>query len=315
MAVTNRSSRSKQKTNPRDVLLQILPDGILVLDGKSRIVEINPAAVSIIDASEREILGKAVLKIFPSWPQWQGLLQAGAKSIVVSSPSHPDRTLEILQQSIPSGRGKNAGRLILVRDISERIRMEQDHKRSMEYLLEQSTKVQALDASLRQQAIRDPLTNLYNRCYLDETLNHELARAARSKTPISILMIRLDQYQEADRIYGDKAGIEIMKILSSLLYRYIRRGDIAGRYDREEFAIIMPGAFPSIAGSRAEQLRKAFHDSILNFLGSKIECTFSCGVASYPPQGDTPEALLQSAEKALQESIAAGGNRVTVCVS
>jgi GGDEF domain-containing protein len=77
--------------------------------------------------------------------------------------------------------------------------------------------------------------------------------------------------------------------------------------------VVMPGASPSIAEPRAERLREAFHDSILNFLGSKIECTFSCGIASYPAQGETGDGLLQSAEKALEESISAGGNRITIC--
>ena len=104
--------------------------------------------------------------------------------------------------------------------------------------------------------------------------------------------------------------VEILKIMGSLVYRYIRRGDLASRLGGEDFLVVMPGASPSIAEQRAEQLRRAFHDSILNYLGSKIECTFSCGLASFPAQGETSDALFQAAEKALQDAIAAGGNRV-----
>jgi diguanylate cyclase (GGDEF)-like protein len=180
-------------------------------------------------------------------------------------------------------------------------------------LLEKTTEIQTLSTSLREQAVRDPLTSLYNRCYLLETMNRELARSARSKNPISIMRIRLDRFTKADEVYGDKAGIEILKIMSSLLGRYVRRGDLASRFATDEFVVMMPGALSTAAGPRAEQLRIAFHDSILNFLGSKIECTFSCGVATYPKQGETAEVLLQSAENAVEKAVASGGNQVIIC--
>ncbi len=313
MAPIKRSPKSKPKSKPLDSLLQIFPDGVLVLDEKERIVEINPAAAGMTGVSEKAVLGKAVQKALPFWAAWEGLIRAADIPALVTSPSNPDHTLEINLCRFPSGRGKGAGSLFILRDVSDRIRIEQDHKRSMELLLEKTTEIQSLSSSLREQAIRDPLTNLYNRCYLTETLNRELARSARSKNPISILRIRLDRFENADDLYGDKAGIEILKIMASLLSRYTRRGDLASRYGMDEFVVIMPGALPTVAGPRAEQLRTAFHDSILNFLGSKIECTFSCGVASYPKQGETVEGLLQSAEEALKRSVTAGGNQVTIC--
>jgi diguanylate cyclase (GGDEF)-like protein len=312
MTVKKRPSPTIRKSKPRLPVLQILPDGVILLDGTNRIVELNPAAVGLTHFSESEVVGKSFTEVFASWLEGKASIDSGGKSVIVPSPSDPDRTFEFSRRPMPFLRGKNAGSVILLRDVSDRIHMEQDHKRAMELLLEKTTEIQALSASLREQAIRDPVTSLYNKCYLTESLNTELARAARSKTPVSVLMIRLDQYEKADELYGDKAGIEILKILSSLIYRYIRRGDIASRYTGEEFVVILPGAPAAIAGPRAEQLRKAFHDSILNFLGSKIDCTFSCGVAASPTQGETQESLLQSAEIALQESIAAGGNRVTV---
>jgi diguanylate cyclase (GGDEF)-like protein len=312
MAAVQRSPKSKPKPKPLDPLLQILPDGILLLDAKDRVKAINPAAAGMAGALEKAVLGKPVPKAFPSWPEWEKLSRASETPALAISPANPERTLEIRRWRIPPGRGKKTGGLILLRDVSDRVRMEQDHKRSMELLLAQTTEIQELHTSLRQQAIRDPLTHLYNRGYLIETLNRELARAARSEHAISLLRIRLDRFENADELHGEKSGIEILKIMSSLINRYIRRGDMACRYGDGEFVLIMPGAHPSVAGPRAEQLRKAFHDSILNFLGSKIECTFSCGVASFPKQGETADELLQSAEKAMQESAAAGGNRVTV---
>ncbi len=312
MTIQKKPKQINIKSKPRLSLLQVLPDGIILLDTKNRITDINPAAARLTRLTEGEVLRKPLAEVFSAWLAGKGPIEAGGKPIIIPSPSDPECTFEFSCRSVPSARGKTEGSVILLRDVSDRIHMEQDHKRAMELLLEKTTEIQSLSASLREQAIRDPITSLYNKCYLTESLNHELARAARSKAPVSVLMIRLDQFEKADELYGDKAGIEILKILSSLIYRYIRRGDIASRFTGEEFVVIMPGAPAAIAGPRAEKLRKAFHDSILNFLGSKIECTFSCGVAASPTQGETQEALLQSAEIALQESIAAGGNRVTV---
>ncbi len=277
-------------------------------------MEINPAARKMTGLTERKAIGKSIQAVFPAWEEWNTKLSSTKKNAVVHAPNQPDDTLEISRLPVAPARGKKRASIIYMRDFSDRIRMEEDHKRALELLMEKNTNIQTLSASLREQAIRDPVTSLYNRCYMEESLKHELARSTRSKSPISVLRIRLDQYEKAGEVYGDKAGIEILKIMGSLVYRYIRRGDFASRLGGEDFLVVMPGASPSIAEPRAERLRKAFHDSILNYLGSKIECTFSCGLASYPAQGETSDALFQAAEKALQDAIAAGGNRVVAGV-
>ncbi len=310
MPAKKRSTNRNHASKPRPSILQSLPDGIILLDETERITEINPAARKMTGLTERKALGKPVQAVLPAWEEWDAKLGSGKTIAVVHSPNHPDTTLEIIRLPGAAGLGKNKASIIYMRDCSDRIRMQEDHKRVLELLMEKNTNIQTLSASLREQAIRDPITSLYNRCYMEESLKHELARAARSKSPISVLRIRLDQYEKAGEVYGEKAGVEILKIMGSLVYRYIRRGDLASRLGGEDFLVVMPGASPSIAEPRAEQLRKAFHDSILNFLGSKIECTFSCGLASYPAQGETSDALFQAAEKALEGAIAAGGNRV-----
>jgi diguanylate cyclase (GGDEF)-like protein len=276
-------------------------------------MDVNPPAAELTGLSEKHAVGKPIRNVFPAWSDWQMRLRAASKPAVVTSPKLPDHTLEILRLPAASVRGKKPGSMIYIRDISERIHMVEDHKRSMELLLEQNTRIQTLSTSLREQSIRDPITSLYNRVYMQEALDHELARAARSKQPISILRIRLDQIKRTGEINGEKTGVEKIKIMGSLIYRYIRRGDLASRLAGDDFLLVMPGAPSSVAVPRAEQLRKAFHDSILNYLGSKIDCTLSCGIASYPAQGETADALLRAADKVLQDSIEAGGNKITIC--
>ncbi|MBN1439176.1 MAG: GGDEF domain-containing protein [Anaerolineales bacterium] len=289
-----------------------ITDGAVVLDAQNRILSINPAAAELARMVEADAAGKPFPDVFAPWLSGQGIPDSGGKSLTVPSPHDPERTIEISRRPLSAAAGENPGSVVFLRDVSDRIHMEQDHRRAMELLLEKNTEIQSLYASLRDQAVRDPVTGLYNRCYLMESLDLEMARASRAKIPVSVLIIRLDQYKKADERYGEKAGVEILKILSSLIHRYIRRGDIASRTAPDTFVVVLPGAPAVIAGPRAELLRQAFHNSILNYLGTKIECTFSCGVAASPSQGETKDALLQSAEIALHESIAAGGNRVTV---
>jgi diguanylate cyclase (GGDEF)-like protein len=308
-----RTTRPEPIAESCESLLEILPHGILILDAKGRIAEINASASAMIGISKADALGRTARKAFPFWAEWESLLQAAKRPVPVICPTDPERSLELSRIRLPAGRGKSAGSLILLLDATDRIRMQEDHRRSMELLMEKTTEIQTLNASLRAQAVRDPVTSLFNRCYLQETLNRELARSARSKNPVSVIRIRLDRFAKADELYGEKAGVEILKIMTSLMNRYIRRGDLACRFDKDEFAVMMPGAPSSVAGPRAEQLRSAFHDSILNFLGAKIDCTFSCGVASFPNQGEMPDALLQSAGQALEKAVAAGGNQVVVC--
>jgi diguanylate cyclase (GGDEF)-like protein/PAS domain S-box-containing protein len=293
--------------------MEKLPDGVIVLNAKNRILKINPAMRKIIGSSRRELVGLAAREAIPVWAEWKKSLRGKKGGAIVPSPFQAEPILEIRRWAIRNSAGKPAGSVLLVRDVTERVRAEADYKRSTNLLQEQSTQIQSLQSSMQDQAVRDPVTNLYNRCYLSETLSRELARAARTQAPVGLMMISLDKLHETNKAYGYKAGVEMFKITGSLLIRNIRKGDVASRFSSEEFVVVMPGASLAVTGARAEQLRAAFQDSILNFLGSAIHSTLSCGAAAFPEHGATPEELLHSARKALEKSKTAGGNRVKVC--
>ncbi len=312
LAAVVRPRVSKRRIPTQEFLIEKLPDGMIFLDARDRVLAINPAMRKIIGSSRRDFAGWEAGKLIPVWTEWLALLRKNKGAVVVPSPFHAEPILEIRRWRMPGRAGKPGGSLILVRDVTDLIRSESDYKRSTSLLQEQSTQIQTLRTSLQEQAVRDPVTNLYNRCYLMETLSRELARAARTQSPVGLMIISIDQFQSTNKAYGSKAGIEEVKIMGSLLNRSIRKGDVASRYDAEEFVVMLPGAPLSVTGSRAELLRAAFQDSILSFLGSVIRNTFSCGVAAFPKHGDTPEELMKSARLALDKSKSAGGNRVTV---
>jgi diguanylate cyclase (GGDEF)-like protein/PAS domain S-box-containing protein len=168
-----------------------------------------------------------------------------------------------------------------------------------------------LRESLRNQAIRDPLTGLFNRRYLEETMERELNRAKRQEIPLGVIMMDLDHFKQYNDTFGHSAGDELLSALGFLLKSHIRGEDIACRYGGEEFMVILSGASISIALERAESLRQAVKEMDQRYPDLK-PTTLSLGVAVYPDHGGTGLELIQSADAALYRAKKAGRDRVMV---
>jgi len=168
-----------------------------------------------------------------------------------------------------------------------------------------------LREKLRSQSVRDPLTGLYNRRYLDETLDLELARAIRSKDPIAVIMLDIDHFKTFNDTFGHEAGDLVLKGVADVLATSMRRGDVAGRFGGEEFLLVMPGADLELAASRADTMREMIGTLDLSQGGQKLgNVTASFGVAIFPEDGETAPTVVQTADKALYAAKAAGRNRV-----
>jgi diguanylate cyclase (GGDEF)-like protein len=189
---------------------------------------------------------------------------------------------------------------------------EAEVRQANEQLRLQLTEIETLQAQLREQAIRDPLTGLFNRRYLIETLDREIAQAVRAATPLSIMMIDLDHFKKINDTYGHKAGDLMLQTLGTLLAAKTRDGDIACRYGGEEFVIVLPGASLTIARQRAEHLRTTFQELRVTYNQQILRATLSAGVASFPLNGADGEAVLQDADKALYIAKSTGRNRVII---
>jgi diguanylate cyclase (GGDEF)-like protein len=160
--------------------------------------------------------------------------------------------------------------------------------------------------TLKEEAIRDPLTNLYNRRFLHDYLARELVRAKREGARIAVLMIDLDHFKRVNDTAGHAAGDEVLVRLAALLKRYIRGSDIACRFGGEEFTLVLPNATPQSAQARAEAICKAVRDEGSGLRG----VTASLGVAIYPDSTSEPETLLRAADRALYEAKERGRNQV-----
>ena len=170
-----------------------------------------------------------------------------------------------------------------------------------------------LREALRNQSIRDPLTGLFNRRYLDDSLQREVRRATRKTRPLAILMLDLDHFKRFNDTFGHEAGDMLLRHLGSFLQSYIRADDLAFRYGGEEFVIILPEATLDAARQRAEQLVKDFKHLDVQYRGTTLgPLTVSVGLAAFPEHGATAEAVLRAADQALYRAKAEGRDRVVV---
>ncbi len=167
--------------------------------------------------------------------------------------------------------------------------------------------------ALRSQAIRDPLTGLFNRRYLEETLERELSRAARHGSALGIIMLDLDHFKQFNDTFGHVAGDALLRALGAFLAANLRREDIACRYGGEEFLLILPGSTLENARRRAEQLQELLKLLDIEHDGQPLgSVTCSLGVAAYPEHGATTQALVQAADTALYRAKAGGRDCVAV---
>ncbi|HOJ39448.1 MAG TPA: GGDEF domain-containing protein, partial [bacterium] len=170
-----------------------------------------------------------------------------------------------------------------------------------------------LRESLRMQSIRDILTGLYNRRYLEETMAREILRAARRHSTLGVVMIDIDHFKQFNDLYGHGAGDELLAQLGHFFRTHIRGSDIACRYGGEEFTLVMPDASLRDVVRRAEELRVAVKDLRVHYQGQLLgSITLSLGIAVYPEHGTTADELIRLADAALYRAKKEGRDRVLV---
>ena len=167
-----------------------------------------------------------------------------------------------------------------------------------------------LRVSLRQQSIIDPLTQLYNRRYLDEILKRELARSSRSGIPLSVLVLDLDHFKRINDTYGHEGGDAILRKVALTLRENIRSADVACRMGGEEMVVLLPECGIEDAIKRADALRVLIASGEVLHDGQRIGATASIGVASYPAHGHNAQTLVHAADLALYEAKHDGRNCV-----
>jgi len=288
-------------------LFEAAQDGILLLDAKTgMITDVNPFLVKMLGYTREEFVEKR-------------LWEVGAfKDIETSQEAFKalQRNEYIRYEDLPL-RAKN-GKLIDVEFVSNvylvgnekviqcNIRDITERKQAQDAFL----KSQAL---LREQSVRDHLTGLFNRHYMEETLERELLRASRNELSLGVMMLDVDHFKRFNDTWGHAAGDKILHELGRLVLRQVRREDIASRYGGDEFIIVLPDASREVTRERANRLCEHTRRLKTHFKGQTFEMiTFSVGVAASPENGTTSEEILKVADTALYLAKHEGRGRVVV---
>jgi diguanylate cyclase (GGDEF)-like protein len=170
-----------------------------------------------------------------------------------------------------------------------------------------------LRESLQESSLRDPLTGLYNRRFMEATLERELWRMARSGQHLAIAMLDLDHFKVLNDGFGHVAGDVALKELGALMRSFRQGADVACRYGGEEFILILPEVDPSSVPARMEALRQSIESMSLSLDGQALPgISVSIGIAIFPQHGEDPQQLIKVADRAMYQAKRAGRNRVVV---
>ncbi|MBK8536578.1 MAG: diguanylate cyclase [Candidatus Competibacteraceae bacterium] len=294
-----RESESRFRT-----LVDLLPYGVLESDLTGRVIFANPALEHLYGCGEgKSVVGRFIWEFLATETK-QGSLCNYAQFLVRDQP--PSTTYYTKQRRID-------GNVFDVQVDWTYRRDEQGQVRGFIAILTDITDRNRMQEALREQAIRDPLTGLFNRRYLDETLPRELSRCQRSGEPLAVAMLDLDHFKRFNDGYGHDAGDQVLQQVGLALHQSLRTSDMACRYGGEELTVVMPGSSLADARTRLDTVRQAIMQLHLRYRDGELPTiTVSIGVAAAESEATDAMALLIRADAALYQAKERGRNRVVV---
>jgi diguanylate cyclase (GGDEF)-like protein len=297
----------------RHLLLEELPDPVLVVDSQWRVIEANPAALKLAGLRSGW-QGRALA----DWPVLGRDLQAQlaqpredeAEQLTLTSAA---RYFEVRIRPIQreTHRGPLVlGQMLYLRDVTLRHLSELKLAEALALSEERLRTISSLHEQLQEQALCDPLTGLYNRRYLDEFFSREVARAQREQEPIALALIDLDHFKRLNDEHGHLEGDDVLKGVAQHLLENLRTSDAVFRIGGEEFLLILPGVDAAEARARLQTICRTLAEQPLPTRSGARYVTLSAGLALWPYQGIELDRLLQIADRELYRAKGEGRNRV-----
>jgi len=270
----------------RSILVDAIPDPVVVLDRARIIVDANAAAFALIGVAQT-LIGLRLRDVSLLSPVADGL-ESGEGPPGDLSVGMPERHFEVTLLPLDHG-GRQVGSLLLLRDITRRARLE---------------------SRLREQATRDSLTGLHNRRLLEEIGARLIAEARGKDQCLAVIMLDLDHFKRLNDDYGHRAGDQVLRAIGVFLLERIRQTDFVFRTGGEEILILLPGVMDAQALERIDGWRREFAALEIH-IGSegRVQISFSAGIALYPHHGEDLDQVLQHADKALYRAKNQGRNR------
>jgi diguanylate cyclase (GGDEF)-like protein/PAS domain S-box-containing protein len=287
----------------RSTLVENIPVGVIVMDAKGRIVNVNPAAQRFLQM-DISVIGQEAHTIFAPFDPilyTQANAESTKKEIELYQKYLDAQALPLKNQD-----GTFNGTILTLQDITER-------KQANERLQTQLAEIASLHSQLHEQAIRDPLTGLFNRRYMSSILERETYRSERHQRPLSILMIEIDNFKRINDSFGHEAGDITLKAVAGLIQSNSRSDDVACRFGGDEFVLILSETSLESAMVCAERLREATAFLQLAHEGQSINgLTLSIGIAMFPQHGVNIISTLRAADIAMYQAKQTGKNRVMI---
>lgn len=302
----------------QSIALRSAASGVVITSREGIITWVNPAVCKMSGYSREELLGQrpSILKsgehdaafyadlwsTVTAGRTWHGDIINRTKE---GTLYHEEQTIA----PVPGKNGEITHFIAIKQDVTQRVIAEQRLRATRDELAQRVAEVEGLHARLREQAIRDPLTGLFNRRYLDETLPRELANARRDGGAVTLAVLDVDHFKVVNDTHGHAQGDRLLTQMGHILTTRSRAGDVACRFGGEEFVVVLLGASLTNSIRRADDWRQAFAEVTLEGPSGAVRATCSIGVAAWTPPENAGD-LFARADAALYEAKNGGRNAV-----